>query len=129
MISETTPKNGSATMYTSGCPKNQNRCCHRIGEPPAVGSKKWVLNCRSASSISSAPDSTGKASSTMKFVTRMFQVRIGMRNMVMPGARIEVIVAMMLTAVSVPEVPVRITEMIHRSAPIPGVPEAPESGG
>ena len=52
-----------------------------------------------------------------------------MRNMVMPGARIEVIVAMMLTAVSVPEVPVRITEMIHRSAPSPGVPEAPESGG
>ena len=25
-ISVTTPKNGRATMYTSGCPKNQNRC-------------------------------------------------------------------------------------------------------
>ena len=65
----------------------------------------------------------------MKFVTRMFQVRIGMRNIVMPGARIDVMVAMMLTAVSVPEVPVRITETIHRSAPSPGVPAAPESGG
>src|SRR5947209_5677123 len=31
MTSVTTPKKGRATMYTSGCPKNQNRCCHRIG--------------------------------------------------------------------------------------------------
>ena len=26
MTSEMMPKNGKATMYTSGCPKNQNRC-------------------------------------------------------------------------------------------------------
>src|SRR5213593_3442593 len=37
MISLTMPKNGSATMYTSGCPKNQNMCCHRI-DPPFSGS-------------------------------------------------------------------------------------------
>src|SRR5690606_35871106 len=35
--SETMPKNGSAMMYTSGWPKNQNRCCHRI-VPPLAGS-------------------------------------------------------------------------------------------
>jgi len=31
MTSVMTPKKGSAMMYTSGWPKNQNRCCHRIG--------------------------------------------------------------------------------------------------
>ena len=67
-ISVTTPKNGRATMYTSGWPKNQNRCWYRIGEPPAVGSKKWVPKRRSASSMISAPVSTGNATSTMKLV-------------------------------------------------------------
>ena len=31
----TTPKNGRTMMYTSGCPKNQNRCCQRIGHAAA----------------------------------------------------------------------------------------------
>ena len=31
------PKNGNAMMYTSGCPKNQNRCCHS-STPPFSGS-------------------------------------------------------------------------------------------
>ena len=29
-------------MYTSGCPKNQNTCCHRRGSPPLSGTKKFV---------------------------------------------------------------------------------------
>ena len=64
----TTPKNGNATMYTSGCPKNQNRCWYSTGEPPLRGSKNWVPKRRSASSIASAPLSTGNATSTMKLV-------------------------------------------------------------
>src|SRR5690349_17772779 len=31
---EHSPMAGKIAMYTSGCPKNQNRCCHRSGEPP-----------------------------------------------------------------------------------------------
>ena len=31
---EVTPIPGRIAMYTSGWPKNQNRCCHRSGEPP-----------------------------------------------------------------------------------------------
>ena len=77
----------------------------------------------------SAPLSTGNASSTMKLVRNTFQVRIGMRNMVMPGARSIVTVVMMLTALSVPDVPVRTTATIHRSAPRPGEPPGPDSGG
>src|SRR5205823_14912922 len=36
-IVEIMPKPGRMAMYTSGCPKNQNRCCHRRGDPPACG--------------------------------------------------------------------------------------------
>ena len=53
-------------------------------------------------------------------VTSWFQVKIGMRNMTMPGARREKTVVMMLTAVKMPEKPVRATPTIHRSAPGPG---------
>jgi hypothetical protein len=42
-IEETMPTAGRKMMYTSGCPKIQNRCCHRSTSPPAFGSKK--LNC------------------------------------------------------------------------------------
>ena len=34
--SVTMPKNGSAMMYTSGCPKNQNKCC-QSSAPPLAG--------------------------------------------------------------------------------------------
>lgn len=48
-------------MYTSGCPKNQNKCWNRIGSPPPLGSKNDVLKFRSVSSIVIAPASTGSA--------------------------------------------------------------------
>ena len=91
------PKNGSAMMYTSGWPKNQNRCCHRIG-PPLAASKTCEPRIRSDSSTSSAAAKIGKAISTRIEVTRMFQVKIGIRNMVMPGARMQMIVVTKLTA-------------------------------
>ena len=52
-----------------------------------------------------------------------------MRNMVMPGARIIDTVVMTLTALSVPDVPVRMIDTTHRSAPSPGEPIGPDSGG
>src|SRR5438046_4915319 len=38
---EMMPKPGRIAMYTSGCPKNQKRCCHRSGDPPE-GRKRTV---------------------------------------------------------------------------------------
>src|SRR6476660_10245465 len=35
---DATPMPGRMAMYTSGCPKNQNRCCHNSGDPPL-----WVI--------------------------------------------------------------------------------------
>src|SRR5258708_37467316 len=34
---DVTPMPGRIAIYTSGCPKNQNRCCHRSGDPPSCG--------------------------------------------------------------------------------------------
>lgn len=47
-------------MYTSGCPKNQNKCWYNTGFPPPEGSKKLVLIFRSVNNIVIAPASTGK---------------------------------------------------------------------
>ncbi len=113
------PKNGNAMMYTSGWPKNQNRCCHRIG-PPLAASKTCAPSERSASSTSRAAARIGKAISTRIEVTRMFQVKIGIRNIVMPGARMQMIVVVKLTAPRMVPRPAMYRPMIHRSPPTPG---------
>ena len=84
------------------------------------GSKTCAPNLRSASSTSSAAASTGKAISTRTLVSRMFQVKIGIRNMVMPGARMQKIVVMKLTAPRIVPKPASARPMIHRSLPTPG---------
>lgn len=48
-------------MYTSGCPKSQNKCAHSTGLPPPVGSKKFVLKFLSNNSIVNAAANTGNA--------------------------------------------------------------------
>ena len=78
--------------------------------------------------MASAEVSTGNASSTMTLVTSMFQVKIGIRNIVMPGARSMKIVVTRLTAPSTVAVLVTVTPTIHRSGPAPGAYVAPESG-
>ena len=50
-----------------------------------------------------------------------FQVKIGIRNIVMPGQRRQTIVAMKLTAPSVVLTPDRTSPMAHRSPPWPGL--------
>ena len=57
---------------------------------------------------------------TRTLVTRMFHVNIGMRNIVMPGARSVRIVVIMLTAPRMVPRPDRTRPTIHRSAPTPG---------
>jgi hypothetical protein len=53
------PNVGIIKMYTSGCPKNQNRCCDKIGSPPYAYSKKVVLQCLSSIIIIIAAPNTG----------------------------------------------------------------------
>lgn len=56
---EMAPNPGRIRMYTSGWPKNQNKCWKRTGSPPPLGSKKQVEEFRSVRSIVMAPASTG----------------------------------------------------------------------
>ena len=59
---EIIPKPGRMRMYTSGWPKNQNRCWYRIGSPPPAGSKKVVFRFRSVRSIVMPAARTGRES-------------------------------------------------------------------
>ena len=85
---------GNTRMYTSGWPKNQNRCCHNSGSPPPSGMKKWVPNMRSKTIMASAEVSTGRASSNRMATINSDQMVSGMRNRVMPGARMLMMVVM-----------------------------------
>ncbi len=61
-------------------------------------------------------------------MTKMFQVKIGIRNIVMPGARMQTIVVMKLTPPRIVPRPAAARPMIQRSAPAPGERTASDSG-
>ncbi len=96
--------------------------------PPLAGSKTCAPNLRSASSASSAAASTGNASRTRTAVSRTFHTKIGIRNMVMPGARMHRMVVMKFTEPRMVPKPERARPMIHMSPPTPGLWIASESG-
>ena len=58
----------------------------------------------------------------------MFQTKIGIRNMVMPGARMQMIVVMKLTAPRMVPRPAIQRPITHRSPPTPGDRTASDSG-
>ena len=72
--------------------------------------------------------STGNARRIRKAVTKIVQQNMGIRNMVMPGARRQTIVVMKLTAPRMVPSPDRTKPMIHKSPPAPGEWMASESG-
>src|SRR3954464_12985434 len=82
----------------------------------------------SAPSASSAEASTGKAISTRIDVTRTVQVKIDIRNIVMPGARRQMIVVMKLTAPRMVPKPASASPNTHRSPPRPGLYDVSDSG-
>jgi hypothetical protein len=53
-------------------------------------------------------------------VSRMFQVKMGIRNIVMPGARMQMIVVTKLTPPRIVPSPASVSPMIHMSPPMPG---------
>ena len=91
-------------MYTSGCPTNQNRCCHKSGDPPEcgwsrslitspAGMKKLVPATRSSSSRMQAASNTENAIRPMTDVMNHAHVENGMRASVMPFVRRSSVVA------------------------------------
>ena len=61
-------------------------------------------------------------------VTRVFQVKIGMRHMVIPGARIVITVVMKLTPPRMVPKPLIARPNTQRSPPMPGEKVVLESG-
>lgn len=106
-------------MYTSGCPKNQNKCWYNTGSPPPEGSKNVVLKFLSVNNIVIAPASTGTANNNRKAVIRIDQTNKGIRYMLWPGLRILNIVVIKLIAPNIEEAPDRCRLKIARSTAPP----------
>ena len=107
MMSHVMPSAGRMSTYTSGWPRNQNRCCHNSGDPPVFGSswlpttspdgrKKLVPRCRSRSSITAAAVSGGNASRPRIDAMKYDHTVSGNRIIDMPCARTLSTVATML---------------------------------
>jgi len=103
----TNPNPGRIKIYTSGCPKNQNRCWNKIGSPPAPGSKNPVLKFRSVRSIVIAPASTGRLRSNKIAVTKRDHTKSDIRSQVTPGERILKIVVIKLIAPKIELIPAK----------------------
>lgn len=113
------PNAGKIKIYTSGCPKNQNKCWYKTGSPPPAGSKKAVLKLRSVNSIVIAPANTGNDNNNRKAVIKTAQTNKGVRLAVMPGKRIFVIVTIKLIAPRIDETPAKCNEKIAQSTLAP----------
>jgi len=70
-----TPKAGKIRAYTSGCPKNQNKCWNKTGSPPPLASKKEVFRFRSNNSIVIPPAKTGRERTNRRPVTTIVQTK------------------------------------------------------
>src|SRR3954468_13323945 len=70
----------------------------------------------------------GNAISTRRLVTSEFHTKIGIRNIVMPGARRQTIVVAKLTAPRMVPRPLTASPAIHRFGPAPGEWTTVESG-
>lgn len=104
---EIMPNPGRIRMYTSGWPKNQNRCWNNTGSPPPQGSKKEVLRFRSVSSMVIAAASTGRAKRSIIAVISTDQTNSGMLNMGMDLGFMLMHVVMKLIAPRMEEAPAR----------------------
>jgi hypothetical protein len=115
IIWEIIPKPGIIRIYTSGCPKNQNKCWYKIGSPPPAGSKKEVLKFRSVNNIVIAPASTGRESKSRIAVIFTAQTNKGICSKSIPEDRILIIVVIKLIAPKIEEAPAKWREKIVRS--------------
>jgi len=101
------PKPGRIKIYTSGCPKNQNKCWYKIGSPPPAGSKNEVLRFRSVNNIVIAPAKTGRDRRSKIAVIKTDHTNRGILSNVIPGVRILIIVEIKFTAPKIEEIPAK----------------------
>lgn len=128
-IWEINPKPGRIKMYTSGCPKNQNKCWYKTGSPPPPTSKKAVFKFRSVKSIVTAPASTGRAKRRRTVVIRTDHAKSGTLSNLIPYARKLPIVLIKFTAPNREEIPAKCREKIAKSTDAPAWAKLLLSGG
>jgi hypothetical protein len=85
--------------------------------PPAVASKKLVPSARSKRTMNCAPAMNGVAATISSEVARFAQTSRGIRQKVMPGARIVTIVTRKLSAAKIDEKPANCTPMLKNDCP------------
>src|SRR3954471_21720512 len=126
---ETMPVPGMKMMYTSGWPKNQNRCWNSSASPPRSTSKKCVATRRSRISAVLAIITAGIAKITMNDVTTCAQTKIGLRFSDMPGARSLNAVVMIDTATASDATSVHVIICAQTSGRLVGLNNCSDSGG
>jgi hypothetical protein len=119
MMCEIIPNPGRIRMYTSGCPKNQNKCWYRIGSPPPAGSKKEVFRFRSVNNIVIAPARTGSDNSRRRAVIATAHTNSGIRSGLMFAGFMLILVEIKFTAPRIEETPARCSEKMARSTDAP----------
>src|SRR5947209_7958163 len=92
-------------------------CWYISTSPPCDGSKKWVPSVRSSSTMNCEPAMNGVAMTTSSEVVKFAQASSGMRQNVMPGARIVMIVTRKLSAVAIDEAPANCTARLKKVWP------------
>lgn len=102
-------------MYTSGWPKNQNKCWYKIESPPPEGSKKDVLKFRSVNNIVIAPAKTGKERSSKIAVVSTDHTKSGIWDKFIDAIFIFVDVVMKLIAPKIDDTPAKWREKIVKS--------------
>jgi len=126
---EIIPNPGSTKIYTSGCPKNQNRWANKTGSPPPLGSKKEVLKLRSVNNIVIPPAKTGRETTKRIAVKKTPHTNKGNFSHVTEGDRRLIIVHKKLIEPPMLEAPAICILKIPKSTPIPWCPTRLERGG
>src|SRR3954470_23764618 len=85
--------------------------------PPCEGSKKCVPSARSKSTRNCEPAMNGVAITTSSEVVKFAHTSSGMRQKVIPGARMVMIVTRKFSAVMIDEVPANCTPIVKNCCP------------
>src|SRR5205085_3883998 len=84
---------------------------------PPPGSKKWVPSVRSNSTKNCDPAMNGVAITTSSEVVKFAHTSSGMRQNVMPGARMVMMVTRKFSAVAIDDAPANCTAMLKKVCP------------
>lgn len=126
---EIIPNPGIIKIYTSGWPKNQNKCSYKIGSPPPATSKNEVLKFLSNNNIVIPADNTGNDNNNKNAVMKIDHTNNGNLCIVIPFVLIFNVVTMKLIAPNNDEIDVKCNAKIAKSTLGPECAWIDDNGG